>query len=55
MKYDVGEDTIAHNIENIDKSIRVKSIFVIRDYQTFRCKGFATVEFDSQEDGRLLL
>ncbi len=50
LAQDVDEDTLAKHIERIDKSIRVKSVMVLRDYQTFKSKGLAIIEFADQED-----
>jgi len=50
---DADEDTLSKHIERVDKSIRVKGISIIRDHQTFRSKGFATLEFGNQEECKI--
>jgi len=47
---DVDEDTLTRHIERVDKSIRVKTVLIMRDYQTFRSKGFALLEFPTQDE-----
>lgn len=47
----VDEVEITRHIETIDKTIKVNSVFIIRDYQTYKSKGFATIEMNSNEDG----
>jgi polyadenylate-binding protein len=50
---DVDEDTLSKHIERVDKSIRVKTIVIMRDHQTFRSKGFAILEFGNQEECKI--
>lgn len=50
LPQEVDEDGLAKHIERIDKTIRVKAVMVLRDYQTFKSKGFAIIEFVDQED-----
>jgi len=50
LPQEVDEDTLSKHFERIDKSIRVKSVIIMRDYQTFRSRGLATIEFFSLED-----
>ena len=50
LSQDVDEDSLSKHIERIDKSIRIKSVMILRDYQTFRSKGMAIIEFVDQDD-----
>lgn len=47
---DMDEDILIKQIERIDKSIQVKSVMILRDYQTFKSKGLAILEFVDQDD-----
>jgi RNA recognition motif-containing protein len=48
---DVDEEIINRHFEGIDKTIKVNSVNVVRDYQTFKPKGFGFIELNSHEDG----
>lgn len=50
LSQDVDEEILTKHIERVNKSIRVKGIIIMRDYQTFRSKGSAILEFASQDD-----
>jgi RNA recognition motif-containing protein len=50
LSSDVDEDTLMRHIERVDKSIRAKTIIIMRDHQTFRSKGFAILEFPNQDE-----
>lgn len=47
---DMDEDMLAKQIERIDKSLQVKSVTILRDYQTFKSKGLAILEFIGQDN-----
>ena len=48
---DVTEEALQQHLEAMDKTLRPKLINVIRDNQTFRPKGFATIEMATHEEG----
>ena len=48
---DATEDAIMRHVEAIDKTLKIKTVNVIRDNQTFKPKGFATLEMATHEDG----
>ena len=48
---DVTEEAIQQHVEAIDKTVHIKLINVIRDNQTFKPKGFATIETGTHEEG----
>ncbi|MDR3736093.1 MAG: RNA-binding protein [Acidobacteriaceae bacterium] len=47
---EADEEALTKHIERIDKSLRVKSVMILRDYQTFKSKGLAIIEFADTED-----
>ena len=50
LSAEVDEDIFAKHIERIDKSIQIKAILIMRDFQTFRSKGLAILDFVNQDD-----
>lgn len=52
---EMDEEMLAKQIERIDKSIQLKSVIILRDYQTLKSKGLGTLEFHRQEDCKLVI
>jgi RNA recognition motif-containing protein len=48
---EVKDLDIAKHLEKLDSTLKIRNINVIFDYQTFKCKGFAILEFNSYNDG----
>lgn len=55
LSQDVDEDILIKHIERVDKSIKAKTIIIMRDYQAFRSKGMAIIEFFNQDDCKSLV
>lgn len=50
LPQEADEDVLSKHFERIDKSIKVKSVIVLRDYQTFKSKELAIIEFADNVD-----
>lgn len=48
---EVDEDRLVRHIEQIDRTIRVKTATILRNHQTMRSRGVAILEFFTQEEG----
>ena len=48
---DANEETLSRHIERIDKTIKVKSIVLLRARETMLSRGIAFLELGSPEDG----
>ena len=50
LSHDVNEEALSKHFERIDKTLKIRSIIILRDYKTFKSKGCAIVEFVDNED-----
>ena len=48
---EVDESSLMKHFERIDRTIKVRTVSVLRNHQTFRSRGTAMVEFETPEDG----
>eukprot|EP01022_Parablepharisma_sp_SALTPOND_P000816 TRINITY_DN105101_c2_g1_i1.p1 TRINITY_DN105101_c2_g1~~TRINITY_DN105101_c2_g1_i1.p1 ORF type:complete len:637 (+),score=55.87 TRINITY_DN105101_c2_g1_i1:218-1912(+) len=48
---EVDEGSLLRHFERIDRTIKAKSVNVLRNHQTFKSRGVAVVEFETPEDG----
>ncbi len=48
---EVSEPDLIRHIERFDRTIKYRTINVLRNYQTMRSRGLAIVEFATPEDG----
>jgi len=52
---EAGEDHLNRHIETIDRTLKIRLVNILRNYQTMRSKGLAIIEFATVEDGITLM
>ena len=51
LNEEVDEDVLTKHIMSIDRTIKIRSIRILRNFQTMKSRGFGIIELTSKEDG----